>query len=749
VNQCGRFPIAAASALALLVLVGAATAQLPPPAVGSVGDLPAPVSSGSAVSSAAAAARASTSSPAAADAGGGAGASFVSKEATAALAAVAFLDDSKLRAAEIGDSDWITHGRTYGEQRFSPLSQIDSGNVANLRLAWTFFTGQSRGHQATPIAVDGVLFFTASWSIVFAVDARNGAELWRYDPKVPPEAARKACCDVVNRGVAVYKGRIFSASLDGRLFALDAKSGKLLWETVTVDQAKPYTVIGAPRVVKGRVLIGNSGVAPGVRGYLSAYHPDSGEMLWRTYTVPGDPGEGFATSALQKATATWKGDDSWAEGGGGAVADSMAFDPKLDLLYVGTGRGPAASGAAGRQRGESLYTSSILALRPDTGELAWYYQTTPADAGDFGATQQLVLADLTIEGKLRKVLMQASKNGFFYVIDRDTGKLISAEHYVETTWASGVDRAGGRPLRRAGFDSNEDPALVRPTKFGAHDWQPVSFNPQTGLVYFAAQEILSGYRFGKASERQTGQTGAARASELLTPEAVSGQLLAWDPVGQREAWRHPFAQAWNGGTLSTAGNLVFEGSADGRFLALDASSGKELWETRTGGASGAGPITYEVDGKQYVTLVSGWNGAAVMTGADAAMLTGGEERGRVLTYTLAAPASGSQPSAEDFAELLGNPGALQKGERLYREHCAVCHESAALSGGPPGHGLRGDKLGYEDFDAVVRRGLRASKGMPDLGRWLTAKDTRLIKSYLEQPAAETGDSAHQSGAALN
>jgi quinohemoprotein ethanol dehydrogenase len=655
-----------------------------------------------------------------------------SREAQAAFAQIAAIDDAALVAADQDTANWITHGRNYAEQRYSPLEEINDSNVTKLRPVWTFFTGQSRGHEATPIAVNGVLFFTSSWSVVYAVDARNGALQWRYDPKVPGETAPKACCDVVNRGVAVYQGKVFAGSLDGRLFALDAKTGKLLWEKVTVDQSKPYTITGAPRIVKGKVIIGNGGAELGVRGYVSAYDPNNGNLVWRTYTVPGDPSKPFESKDLEKAAPTWKGGNWWEIGGGGTVWDSMAFDPALDTLYVGTGNGsPWVRHIRSPGGGDNLYLSSILALDPETGTIKWHYQTTPGDTWDFTATQHMILADLKIDGAVRKVIMQAPKNGFFYVIDRTNGKLLSADKYVEVTWADKVDLATGKPIEVAGQDFKDEMAFVKPTPFGGHNWQPMSYSPKTGLVYIPTQDVLGVYRLRKKFEHRPGawNTGTDfNAFSLLTPDLTSGALVAWDPVRRKEAWRHPFAMAWNGGTLVTGGNLVFEGSADGRFLALDATSGRQLWEYRIGTGIGAGPITYEVDGKQYVTIVAGWGGAFALGGGPASSQGNSDSRGRVVTYAIP---SAAPPTAEDIVALLDKEGDLEEGGRLYHANCAECHGGGGVSGSRAIPDLRNTMLPYEAFDAVVRQGLKVSNGMPNLSRWVTAKDTALIKKWLE------------------
>jgi quinohemoprotein ethanol dehydrogenase len=642
------------------------------------------------------------------------------------------LDDAALRDADRDTANWLSHGRTYSEQRYSPLKQISDRNIGKLKLAWEMKTGLTRGHEATPIVADGVMYFTGSWSVIFAVNAVTGELLWKHDPQVPKETAHKACCDVVNRGVAAYRGRIYSATLDGRLLALDAESGEVAWEVVTVDQSKPYTVTAAPRIVKGKVIIGNGGAEFGVRGYFSAYHAGTGELVWRTYTVPGDPSLGFESEALKKAAETWSGGEWWKAGGGGTAWDSVAYDPELDLLYVGVGNGsPWSRHERSPGGGDNLYLSSILAVDPDDGVIAWHYQTTPGDTWDFTATQHMILADFTIEGETRKVLMQAPKNGFFYVLDRTNGKLISAEKYVEATWAERVDLETGRPVEVEGQDYKNGLAAVKPTAFGGHNWQPMSFSPKTGLVYVPAQEILGVYRRADDYEYSPGtwNTGTDfNVYSLLTRHVVSGHLLAWDPIQQKEIWRHPYAIPWNGGTLATAGNLVFQGTADGRFVAFNAETGKQLWEDHAGTGIVAAPVTFLADGKQYVSVVAGWGGAFALAGGEAAKMPNVGAAGRVLTFALM---DDTPPPAHEIEDLLTVQGELPDGERLYHKYCAVCHGAAGVAGGTSIPDLRMTTVPYSAFDVIVRQGTLTTEGMPGFGKYLTPEGTRLIKNYLE------------------
>ncbi len=381
-----------------------------------------------------------------------------------------------------------------------------------LGLAWQFETATERGLEATPLVIDGVMYATGSWSVTYAIDARSGKQLWKYDPEVHRKYDNIACCDVVNRGAAFYKGKVYVGVLDGRLAALDANTGKVAWQTTTVDQNQPYTITGAPRIANGKIIIGNGGAEYGVRGYVSAYDAETGKLAWRFYTVPGDPSKPQENTALERALPTWKGNDWWKYGGGGTVWDSIVYDPELNLLYVGTGNGSTWNRhVRSPGGGDNLYLASILAINPDNGELVWHYQTTPGDTWDYTAVQPMMLADLQIGGRLRKVIMQAPKNGFFYVIDRATGELLSADKYVEVNWASHVDMKTGRPVEIAGADYEKAGAYIRPGPLGGHNWQAMSFSPTTGLVYLPAQD--NGRYLRAAEDRCRVQADAGRSRQ--------------------------------------------------------------------------------------------------------------------------------------------------------------------------------------------------------------------------------------------
>jgi len=400
------------------------------------------------------------------------------------------IHDKRILKADSEPHNWLAHGRTYAEQRWSPLAKITTANVGQLGLAWSrdIKTRTARGVEATPIVVDGVMYTTGAWSQVLALNARTGQLLWEFDPQISGAYGAKGCCDVVNRGVAVWAGKVYVGAFDGRLIALDAKTGRKVWETLTVDQSKDYTITGAPRVVKGKVIIGNGGADFGVRGYVSAYDADTGKMLWRFWTVPGNPANGFENKTVEMIAKTWSG-EWWKHGGGGTVWDSMAYDPALDLLYIGVGNGaPWNYQLRSDGKGDNLFLASIVALRPDTGEYVWHFQTTPGEDWDYTATQHMILVDLPIDGRVRRVLLQAPKNGFFYVLDRATGEFISGTPYVNVTWASGLDPKTGRPIEQpeARYSRTGKPLRVQPGAIGGHNWQPMSFSPSTGLVYLPA-----------------------------------------------------------------------------------------------------------------------------------------------------------------------------------------------------------------------------------------------------------------------
>jgi PQQ-dependent dehydrogenase (methanol/ethanol family) len=665
----------------------------------------------------------------------------VRKAGRFALAALAALCAAPALAAP-QDGEWPLHGRTPDEQRFSPLTQVDRASVARLGLAWSYDTGGRRGMESTPLVVDGVLYGTASWSTVYALDAATGRELWTYDPQVPKAKGRDACCDVVNRGVALHDGRVYFGALDGRLIALDARTGKPVWQVQTVDTSKPYTITGAPRIVKGLVVIGNGGAEFGVRGYVSAYDAKTGAQVWRFYTVPASKAGPHEHPELELAAKTWPADAIWESGLGGTVWDSMAYDPELDLLYVGTGNASIYDRARRSPGGgDNLFVSSILALRPETGRMVWHYQTTPGDAWDYTATQHIVLADLEIDGVKRKLLMQAPKNGFFYVLDRATGELLSARNYVDVSWASHVDLATGRPVERMQADWSQEVRMVTPSIIGGHNWHPMSFSPQTRLVYIPS--ITSAYPFvaDKSFRYTPGRTNTAESypelartiegfEDAFRPCAPS-HITAWDPVAQRQAWRVESPSLLPAGVLSTAGGLVFQGQSDGRFAAYDAQTGALLWEANTGVGIMAPPMSYAIGGEQYVAVVTGVGGSLAM---DVKRHTVVNE-GRVLAWKLDGkaplpPAQPLPPGVVAAPPLDATPEDVARGRDLYATHCLRCHGISAKSSGMIPDLRYASREVHESWNDIVLGGTRAAQGMASFADQLSADDARVIHAYV-------------------
>ena len=546
------------------------------------------------------------------------------------------VDDLALRNAGRTGEEWLTYGLTPGETRYSPLKQIDTSNVSRLGLAWTYDVGTGGGNQeATPLFWNGTLYGITNWSIVFAVDARTGKERWRWDPEVNQVTVRpKICCGIVNRGLAIYQGKIIAPVIDGRLEALDAETGKPIWEARVAYPQDNYTITMAPRMAKGKVIIGVSGAEFPVRGFFAAYDAHTGQLAWRFYTIPGDPSKPFENPALKKAAETWSG-EWWKLGGGGTVWDGMAYDPEADLIYLGTGNGGPWPEQLRQSKGkDNLFVCSILAVKPDNGELKWYYQPVPGDSWDYDSVQGFILADLTINGRQRKVLMQANKDGFYYVLDRLTGAFISAQPFALVTWAKGIDPETGRPIinPEAHYDQNKESIILAPGPGGAHNWSPMSFNPATGLVYIPTSTnststfaLDTNFTY-KPGERNLGIIRGNRGTGLgvepppqpapthpsppavgpVPPEGQRGMLVAWDPVTQKERWRTPGGGGIGGGTVTSAGNLVFQVIPDGRFVAYNANKGEKLLEIQSGLRGGMGPpITYMLDGKQYVSFLGG------------------------------------------------------------------------------------------------------------------------------------------------
>jgi PQQ-dependent dehydrogenase (methanol/ethanol family) len=656
--------------------------------------------------------------------------------------------ESRLVNADHESSNWLTYGRTYNEQRFSLLMDISDQSINQLGLAWSFDLDTNRGQEATPVVVDGVMYFTSAWSKVFALNAATGALLWSYDPKVPPEWGVNACCDVVNRGVALWKGKVYVGTLDGRLVALDAATGKLVWEQLTIDRNWRYSITGAPRIVKGKVIIGNGGGEFGVRGYVSAYDAESGQLVWRFYTVPGDPSKPFESPILAQAAKTWSG-EWWKNGGGGTVWDAIVYDPELDLLYVGTGNGGPWNGKIRSPKGgDNLLTCSIVALRPETGEYVWHYQEDAADDWDFDSSEQIILADLPIDGKTRKVLLHAPKNGIFYVLDRENGAVISAKPYTFINWATGVDLKTGRPMETdiAHYQGDNPPPIV-PGPLGAHSWQPMSYSLLTGLTYIPVND--SGFKYKSADKFEFKTLAANYGIDTVAAgmpqdpkvkkailDTVKGKLVAWNPVQQKQAWAVERPGPWNGGTLATAGNLVFEGTAAGYFEAYRADTGVKVWSFDAQTGVMAGPVTYTVNGEQYVAVLAGWGGVFPLVTGEVSFKSGRVRNiSRMLAFKLGGKASLPPPPALEEPVLnpprtVADRATVRRGEALFQRFCAACHGDVAVSGGVLPDLRYSSTLANDLWFKIVRGGAYQSLGMVSFAKEVSQKDAADIRAYV-------------------
>ena len=665
--------------------------------------------------------------------------------------------DGRAIADERQGANWLSYGRTYSEGHYSPLSHINAGNVRQLGLAWSLELPGQRTLEATPLAVDGVLYFTGSHGKTFAVDARSGKRLWEFDPDPVHHSPQKLRINMdAHRGVAYWRGKVYVGLFDGRLLALDAKTGKTAWSVQTFDDGRARKGIsGAPRVFDGKVIIGHGNAEWGTRGYVTAYDAATGRQRWRFYTVPGEPKKGFENAAMAMAAKTWNG-AWWHWGGGGTVWDNMTYDPEFNRVYLATGNGgPANADVRSPGKGDNLFVASIVAVNADTGGYVWHYQVNPRDTWDYDSTQQMVLADLTIEGEPRKVLMQASKNGFFYEIDRASGKLISAEKFANVTWAERIDLKTGRPVETADARYKNGPVVIWPSALGAHGFQPMSFNSTTGLVYIPTMKL--GMRIGPAQSdddlrnyrndkrRYFVISGAQMEMGIMESDDGTGGLLAWDPVTQKKRWEvHYTDSLWNGGTLATAGNLVFQGTGRGQFLAYNAGTGEKLWNIDAGLGIIAAPVTYEVDGLQYVSILVGYGGAASMFG-DKLLDYGwrfNEQPRRLLTFALDKHMTlpPSKPPrfdvhAVDDPEVVVNSSEASEGLKLYGSTCASCH--GAELGSTIAPDLRESTLAmnWQAFRAVLHEGQLAAVGMPKYDD-LSDEDLRALFMYIRQRARE-------------
>ena len=657
--------------------------------------------------------------------------------------------DKRLDEAASETQSWLTYGGTYEEQRYSGLTALNAETVGGLGLEWAHEFDTARGLEATPLVADGVIYTTTSWSKVHALDAVTGKLLWSYDPKVPGETGFKACCDVVNRGAALYDGKVYVGTLDGRLIALDAKTGQLVWSVVTLDQSKPYTITGAPRIVKGRVLIGNGGAEYGVRGYVTAYDAGTGKQVWRFYTVPPAKGakpDGAASDEIiAKMQATWDGDYS-KFGGGGTVWDAIVYDKEFNQILIGVGNGsPWDHRIRSNGKGDNLFISSVVALDADNGKYKWHYQGTPGESWDFTQTQPIILASLKIDGADRKVMMQAPKNGFFYVIDRSNGKLISAKNFVAQNWTSGVDMKTGRPTEIAGSRYEKGPFVAAPSGHGAHNWQPMAYSPKTNLVYIPAQEVPLAYQSDAPFVGREGgwNLGVNLAINTLPDDKaglkairaiLKGHLIAWDPIQQKEIWRVDQGGPWNGGVLATAGDLVFQGNAKGEFNAFAAASGKKLWSFDSKIGIVAPPISYAVGGKQYVAVMAGYGGGYGVASPFTENM-GPRPNGRLLVFALGGKApyqvERADPGPAVVVKAAWSPATIAKGGQIFETTCSVCHGGTARSSGVLPDLRRSPVLANQQlWQDVVHDGALKQNGMVGFSKWLSRDDVEAVRAYV-------------------
>jgi quinohemoprotein ethanol dehydrogenase len=666
--------------------------------------------------------------------------------------APAQVDDKRLLAISAEPGAWLTGGRDFGGTHYSPLETITRENLGTLGFAWDFATGTDRGMEATPIVVDGVMYTSGVAGRVYALEAATGKLLWRFEPPADLKYTRGSCCDQVNRGVAVWQGRVYVASIDGILYSLDARDGHVVWKADTiVDRTRGYTVTGAPQVAGNVVVIGNGGAELDARGYISAYQLDDGKQAWRFFIVPGDPSKPFENPELEQAAKTWDPNRQWQLGGGGTAWDSMAWDPELSLLYVGTGNGaPWNRELRSPKGGDNLFLSSLLAIDPATGRLVWHYQEVPGEQWDYTATQHIQLTTLTIEGQPRKVLMHAPKNGFFYVLDRKTGELLSADPYEDVTWASRIDLKTGRPVFNVARNDYEDgkDKVIFPSPVGAHNWNPMSFSGRSGLVYIPAvhfgatlrrPDTFGPYRPGRFNTNVVAGFGVTTKD----PAALAGipdptpwaALKAWDPVKKAVVWTGPKKGFMDhAGVLSTGSGLVMQGGLDGNLRIFDDANGTLLREVMIGSAMIAAPMTYSVDGVQYVAILAGSGGGGWSTWMPDNIASRNGNANRIVALRLgggAIPQPQPLPPLPPLSEppaRTGTKADIAAGRKLFGENCGHCHTNAGR--GPAPDLRRSTQATHAAFQQIVRDGALQPRGMPRWDDLLSEHEVDQIHAYL-------------------
>ena len=643
-------------------------------------------------------------------------------------------------------ADWLAYGRTHSENRFSPIDDIDTKTIENLGVAWYLDLPNDVGLVSTPLVVDGILYFTGTMNVIRAVDATNGDLIWTYNPDVAGNIGNgRQVGWVHNRGISFYEGKIFAATWDGRLIALDANSGELIWSVRTFERDKPLYITGAPKAFNGLVLIGNGGTEVGrARGYVTAYDAQTGSEVWKFFITPGNPADGFENTAMEMAAKTWTG-PWWEHGGGGNAWHGITYDPEFNTVYIGTGNGaPWNRRIRSPEGGDNLFLSSIVALSADTGEYQWHYQTTPGETWDYTSTMDIVLADIEIDDQQIKAILHAPKNGFFYVIDRKTGKLVSAEPFTRVTWASHIDIESGKPVEIPGARYEDGDADVWPSGHGAHSWQSMSYNPITGLAYLPTMNLGGRYvdmglDASWRAEDFIGGTGVGIFEILLDDDSPPGMLQAWDPVKQEAIWTIPQDHPWNAGTLTTAGNLVFQGQSDGIFSAYNATTGEKVWSEGLGLGISAPPITYKLNNRQYIALLVGYGGGYTVGFTPGVPDEGwayGVHTRRLVVFALGEGLELPKQPEPLFPKPLVDDSfivdetQLQLGVSLYGTYCSICHGGSAIANAMAPD-LRASQipLDFAAFELIVRGGGLVERGMPPFAE-MTDTDLVAMQHYI-------------------
>ena len=675
------------------------------------------------------------------------------------------INRERLLAVNNEPGQWLTEGRDFGKSHFSPLNQINQDNIRELGFAWEYRTDTHRGMEANPIMVDGVLYTSGTTGRVYALNAVTGEEIWAFNPESDGQVNRYTCCDEVNRGVDVWEGMVYVASLDGRLFGLDAETGEVAWEEDTfIYKDRAYTSSGAPQVAGDVVVIGNAGADYDARGYVSAYDLKTGEFRWRFFTVPGDPALGFEHPELALAAETWDPDSRWDVGGGGTAWNAMVYDPELNLLYVGTGnsalfnwheRSPAG--------GDNLFLCSILAINPDTGEMVWYYQQVPRESWDYTATQPFILTDMAFDGENRKVIMQAPKAGFFYILDRATGELLSADPYVPVNWASHIDLATGRPQMNpdVDYDYGKPPIFIEPSGMGGHAWNPMAWNPENKIVYIPSIEggaMSYDNTDGHVYRPKQGNNGnSILFGDMMTmnPDLMQdpirsflddvqdagkaesrAALKAFDPATGTTVWEVENEGWWDrAGVLSTAGGLVFQGTDSGFMRVYHEDTGELLHELFIGSSIIAAPISYMVEGEQYIAFLTGWGGGGWFAPHPTSAVIRYGNQGRIIALKLGGESipvpdlvSDIAPIPEPPVQNTASPEIIAQGRQLFSRSCAICHANTDYGLTPDLR--RMDAATHEGFLGIVLYGARRYQGMPKWDDVLDENQASAIHAYL-------------------